>query len=144
MDFLLPERGDGMTRIALTLGVLLSLHVTPARTQPTQTYVSGTGSSSLSCGARTTPCQFLSTALTNTAAGGTIFCLDTVELSGAIIDKSIVIDCSGGAGGPGNGNAFVIPNPAARWVVNGSGIVVILRGLRFDGGELPLEMPSTS
>jgi hypothetical protein len=119
-----------MTRVfsclALAALLLAAQSALPCEAGGYRTYVSGTGSGT-TCD-RDTPCADVSTAVHATFPGGEVRCLDggpSNVLSGALIDKTIIIDC-----------------PFAIWgvVVNAPGINVTLRNLvvsSFNEASLP-------
>src|SRR6202451_1351610 len=76
------------------LGALLvpSLLATPANAQATRTWVSGVGDDVNPC-SRTAPCKTFAGAISKTAAGGEINCLDPGGFGAVTITKSITIDC---------------------------------------------------
>ena len=112
-----------MTRTALFLAglavALASSSAAPAFAPNTTSFLSGTGSGT-AC-TRTAPCNNTAAAVAATSANGTIVCLDSGEFDFAMIDKTLVIDCTGTASSMG-------------LLISGSGIVVTVRGVRFDGG----------
>ena len=77
----------------------LGLSVLPASAQATRTWVSGVGSDANPC-SRTAPCITFAGAISKTAAGGEIDCLDPGGFGAVTITKSITIDCNGVTGGP--------------------------------------------
>src|SRR5712691_9486088 len=98
----IDARGESiMRKIAFSLAIIALalplLAASPAQAQASRTWVSGTGSDFGNC-SRTTPCLSLGTAISKTAAGGEVNCLDPGFFSGAIttIDKSITISCEAG------------------------------------------------
>jgi len=110
----------------LATSVTIVFATTPAYAQATRTWVSGIGNDADPC-SRTAPCKTFAGALSKTAAGGEINCLDPGGFGAVTIGKSITIDCTGTLGGLlGSGTTGVI--------VNGAGIVVTLRGLDINGG----------
>jgi len=70
----------------------------PASAQATRTWISGVGDDANPC-SRTAPCKTFPGAITKTAAGGEIDCLDPGGFGGVTITKSITIDCASGPGG---------------------------------------------
>jgi hypothetical protein len=64
----------------------------PAQAQFSRTWVSGLGDDGNSC-SRTAPCKTFSGALSKTAAGGEINCLDPGGFGAVTINKSLTIDC---------------------------------------------------
>src|ERR1700742_1432824 len=86
-----------MTRVALPTtilgGVLFALlQAAPAQAQATRTWVSGVGDDVNPC-SRTAPCKTFAGAISKTAAGGEIDCLDPGGFGTVTITKSITIDC---------------------------------------------------
>src|SRR5258707_923586 len=69
-----------------------------ASAQATRTWVSGVGDDANPC-SRTAPCKTFAGAISKTAAGGEIDCLDPGGFGALTITKSITIDCDSGAGG---------------------------------------------
>jgi hypothetical protein len=115
---------------AAILGLCLG-YAAPAYAQATRTWVSGTGDDANPC-SRTAPCKTFAGAISKTAAGGEINCIDTGGYGTVTITKSIVIDCTGTFGS--------ILNSGTNGVnINDSGtatpgtIVVVLRGLAING-----------
>src|SRR5207249_8636955 len=88
--------------------------------QATRTWVSGVGDDANPC-SRTAPCKTFAGAISKTAAGGEINCLDPGGFGGVTITKGITIDC-GFTGG-------VLVAGTNAIVVNGSNIIVIIRNL---------------
>lgn len=101
----------------------------PASAQATRTWVSGVGDDVNPC-SRTAPCKTFAGAISKTAAGGEINCLDPAGFGAVTINKTLVIDChytEGGALAGGNG---IVVNAAAT-------DVVVLRGLDIFGVSPP-------
>src|SRR5688572_12202155 len=114
----------GMALAATSLG-----WAAPAAAQATRTWVSGVGDDANPC-SRTAPCKTFAGAISKTATGGEINCLDPGGFGGLTIVKSISIVCDyteGGVLSAGAGvNGFVINLPAAT-------DTVFLSGLDFNG-----------
>src|SRR5262249_41744504 len=102
-----------------------TLNSDPARAQATRTWVSGVGDDANPC-SRTVPCKTFAGAISRTAASGIINCLDPGGFGAVTITKSITIDCSETFAG-------VLAAGTNAININGSGIVVILRGLDIEG-----------
>jgi hypothetical protein len=68
---------------------------TEAQAQATRTLVSGVGDDANPCG-RTAPCKTFAGAISKTAPGGEIDCLDPGGYGAVTITKSITIDCGAG------------------------------------------------
>jgi hypothetical protein len=92
---------------------------------PTRTWVSGVGDDTNSC-SRTSPCKTFAGAISQTAAGGEIDCLDPGGFGSVTITMSITIDCEAASNGGvliNSGNGININTASA----------VNLRGLDFNG-----------
>jgi len=103
---------------AIVGGILaLALHVAPAQAQATRTWVSGVGDDANPC-SRTAPCKTFPGAISKTATGGEINCLDPGGFGGVTITKSIQIICKVEAGVLVSGtNAIIVNAPASSEVV---------------------------
>jgi hypothetical protein len=119
----------------MTLGTALAAIVstTPVYALNDVSYVDIGGADSGTCAdAGGQRCRTLARALTQTNAGGVIYCLTSVD-NGTVavafapitISQSVTIDCSG--------NNSSIAAAGAAVTINGAGAVVILRGLRIHG-----------
>jgi hypothetical protein len=107
---------------------------TPAQAQATRTWVSGVGDDVNPC-SRTAPCKTFAGAISKTAAGGEINCLDPGGFGAVTITKSMTIDChytEGGALAGGNG---IVINDSLTATPNTA--VVLLRGLDIFGVNPP-------
>jgi hypothetical protein len=107
---------------------------TPAWAQATRTWVSGTGDDVNPC-SRTAPCKTFAGAISKTAAGGEINCLDPGGFGAVTITKSMTISCpytEGGALAGGNG---IVVNDSATATPGTA--VVFLRGLDIFGVNPP-------
>ncbi len=105
------------------------LLASPAAAQATRTWVSGVGDDANPC-SRTAPCKTFAGAISKTATGGEIDCLDPGGFGGVTITKSISIQCDDYSKGG------VLVSGTNGIVINDSGagdIVVVLRGLDFEG-----------
>ncbi len=125
-----------MLRFSRLAGMLAAalfalMWVMPAQAQATRTWISGVGDDVNPC-SRTAPCKTFPGAISKTAAGGEIDCLDPGGFGGVTVTKAITLDCGEGAGEGGilvagtNGvtvNCSTDPN-----------CVVVLDGLQIDGG----------
>ena len=98
-----------------------------ASAQATRTWVSGVGDDVNPC-SRTAPCKTFAGAISKTAAGGEINCLDPGGFGTVTITKSITIDCTGTVGS-------ILSSATNGIVINdGTGAaVVVLRGLNING-----------
>jgi hypothetical protein len=97
-----------------------------AHAQATRTWVSGVGDDVNPC-SRTAPCKTFAGAISKTAAGGEINCLDSGGFGTLTITKAITIYCEGVIGGVlASGITGINVNAAAT-------DHVVLRGLDIDG-----------
>lgn len=107
-----------------------ALGATPASAQATRTWVSGVGDDANPC-SRTAPCKTFAGAISKTAAGGEINCLDPGGFGAVSINKSLTISCQYTEGGAlAGGNGITVNLPAAT-------DVVFLRGLDIFGVSPP-------
>jgi hypothetical protein len=100
-----------------------------ASAQATRTWVSGTGSDANPC-SRTAPCQTFAGAISKTAAGGEINCLDPGGFGAVTITKSMTINCEYTEGGVLAGGNGITVNALAT-------DTVVLRGLDVFGVNPP-------
>jgi hypothetical protein len=116
----------------------------PAAAQATRTWVSGTGDDVNPC-SRTAPCKTFAGAISKTAAGGEINCLDPGGYGAVTITKAMTISCiytEGGALAGGNG---IVVNAGATDAVFIRGLDIFgvnppSNGVRFiAGGSLHIE-----
>ena len=108
------------------LGILAGTTPSVSHAQATRTWVSGVGDDQFPC-SRTAPCKTFAGAISKTAAGGEIDCLDPGGFGAVTITKSLTIDCNGVAGG------ILFSGSASGVSVNGTNIVVTLRNLSING-----------
>ncbi len=110
--------------LALTLA--LFAFGSPAHAQATRTWVSGVGDDANPC-SRTAPCKTFAGAISKTAAGGEINCIDPGGFGAVTIVKAMTIDCA-------NIEAGVVVAGTNGVIVNaGASDVVVLRGIDFMG-----------
>ena len=102
----------------------------PAQAQATRTWVSGVGDDANPC-SRTAPCKTFAGAISKTAAGGEIDCLDPGGFGAVTITKNMTIDCNGVSGG-------ILAAGTNGVNVNAAGIVVVLRNLTIQGATTGL------
>jgi len=76
----------------------LLLSIGTANAQASRTWISGVGDDANPC-SRTAPCKTFAGAISKTAAGGEIDCLDPGGFGAVTITKAITLDCGGGIGG---------------------------------------------
>ena len=123
-----------LTFILGAFGTLAGISATPAQAQATRTWVSGVGDDVNPC-SRTAPCKTFAGAISKTAAGGEINCLDPGGFGAVTITKSMTISCpytEGGALAGGNG---IVINDSATATPNTA--VVVIRGLDIFGVNPP-------
>ena len=113
-------------------------YAAPASAQATRTWVSGVGDDVNPC-SRTAPCKTFAGAISKTAAGGEINCLDPGGFGAVSIVKAMTISCpytEGGALAGGNG---IVVNAGATDVVYIRGLDIFgvnppTNGIRFVAG----------
>ncbi|MFB6420275.1 MULTISPECIES: right-handed parallel beta-helix repeat-containing protein [Bradyrhizobium] len=125
-----------MRRIALwtlVAGFLLPFAVSqPAHAQATRTWVSGVGDDVNPC-SRTAPCKTFAGAISKTAAGGEINCLDSAGFGTVTITKAMTIYCEGVVGSIlASGTNGINVNAAAT-------DHIVLRGLDIEGAGTGLK-----
>jgi len=98
----------------------------PAHAQATRTWVSGVGDDANPC-SRTAPCKTFAGAISKTAPGGIINCIDPGGFGAVTITKSITLDCAGTLGG------VLAAGTNAINVNVTSTDIVILRNLDIEG-----------
>jgi hypothetical protein len=119
--------------IGLGIGLLATACLAvPAHAQATRTWVSGVGDDVNPC-SRTAPCKTFAGAISKTAAGGEINCLDPGGFGTLTITKSMTVDCTGTFGSTLNSggiNGLVI-----NMSLNSTDVdrTVRLRGLSING-----------
>jgi len=120
-----------LTVCASVLGIAFMVFASAgsANAQATRTWVSGVGDDANPC-SRTAPCKTFAGAISKTANGGEIDCLDPGGFGGVTITKSITIDCGTFPGGIlVSGTNAVVVNAAAT-------DRIILRNLVITGASL--------
>lgn len=107
--------------------VCLSPLLTPAHAQATRTWVAGVGDDANPC-SRTAPCKTFAGAISKTAAGGEINCIDAGAYGALTITKSISIYCDAGTAG--------VLHSATNGIIINASITdaVYLEGLDINGG----------
>jgi hypothetical protein len=130
---------------ALTVFAVCVSFASLAQAQATRTWVSGVGDDANPC-SRTAPCKTFAGAISRTAAGGEINCLDPGGFGAVTITKAITIDCfhtEGGVLAAGTNGINVNAAASDRIVlrgldINGAGTGV--NGIFFtSGGSLHVE-----
>jgi hypothetical protein len=96
-----------------------------AQAQATRTWVSGVGDDVNPC-SRTAPCKTFAGAISKTAIGGEINCIDPGGFGAVTITKSITIDCNGTFGS-------ILASGTNGIVVNALNAVVTIRGISING-----------
>jgi hypothetical protein len=116
--------------VALATAGMTVGYATPAAAQATRTWVSGVGDDVNPC-SRTAPCKTFAGAISKTAAGGEINCLDPGGYGAVTITKSMTINCYYTLGGAlAGGNGITVNMPATT-------DVAFLRGLDIFGVNPP-------
>ena len=125
-----------MTKLLALCGtaVAIVLYATPSYAQATRTWVSGVGDDVNPC-SRTAPCKTFAGAISKTAPGGEINCLDPAGFGAVTITKSVTLDCTGTLGG-------MLASSTTGVIVNGANVVVNLRSLQINGG--PPNLPGVN
>jgi hypothetical protein len=130
--------------LALSIAVAASAFASPASAQATRTWVSGVGDDVNPC-SRTAPCKTFAGAISKTAAGGEINCLDPAGFGAVTIIKSMTISCPYTEGGVLAGGNGIVVNALATDVVYLRGLDIFgvnppTNGVRFiAGGALHIE-----
>jgi hypothetical protein len=115
---------------AIAVAATASFALAPsAGAQATRTWVTGVGDDVNPC-SRTAPCKTFAGAISKTAAGGEINCLDPAGFGAVTITKSMTISCPYTEGGVLAGGNGIVVNA-------GPGDVVYLRGLDIFGVAPP-------
>jgi hypothetical protein len=134
-----------MRKFTLALAILgttlvSALYTAPAHAQATRTWVSGVGDDANPC-SRTAPCKTFAGAISKTANGGTIDCLDPGGFGAVTITKSIAIQCdevsNGGVLVSGTNAIIVSAGPADRVILSGldiDGLGTGVNGVGFNSG----------
>jgi hypothetical protein len=113
--------------LAVAAGFLFPLIASaPASAQATRTWVSGVGDDVNPC-SRTAPCKTFPGAISKTAAGGEINCLDPGGMGAVTITKAITISCEAGTAG------IVVQGTNAIIISAGANDHIYLKGLDIDG-----------
>src|SRR3954462_11648712 len=137
----MPPRRS-MLKLAPALALIALALVLPATAsaQATRTWVSGVGDDVNPC-SRTAPCKTFAGAISKTAAGGEINCLDPGGFGGVTITKAITIACEGVTAGvlvSGTNAIIVNAGPSDQVTLRGldiNGAGTGLNGIRFLAGK---------
>jgi hypothetical protein len=116
-----------LSRIAILAAGAVTLALgwsAPASAQATRTWVSGVGDDANPC-SRTAPCKTFAGAISKTATGGEINCLDPGGFGALTINKSLTVDCYGTQGS-------VLAIGQNGFFINGANANVILRNLQIN------------
>jgi hypothetical protein len=116
--------------LAIIAGFFVPLVVSaPAHAQAVRTWVSGVGDDVNPC-SRTAPCKTFAGAISKTAAGGEINCLDPGGFGTLTITKAITISCEIGTAG-------VLASGTNGFNINaGANDTVYLKGLDIEGNNV--------
>jgi hypothetical protein len=116
------------TLFSAILGALfvVGLAIAPAQAQATRTWISGVGDDANPC-SRTAPCKTWAGAISKTTTGGEIDALDPGGFGALTITKSITLDGGGGQ------VASTLTSGTPGMTISGTGAVVIIRNVRFNG-----------
>src|SRR4051794_15632019 len=113
--------------LVLFIGLLIPAFISaPAHAQATRTWVSGVGDDANPC-SRTAPCKTFAGAISKTAAGGEINCLDPGGYGAVTITKAITLDCRTTEGSILAAGTFGVTINAA------APARVVLRGILING-----------
>jgi hypothetical protein len=140
-----------MLSLAATAMLFGLCFAAPASAQATRTWISGVGDDVNPC-SRTAPCKTWAGAISKTASGGEIDCLDPGGFGSVTITKSITLDCGEGQGGspggilnsgvpginivdPNGGTAPTIKVYLRNISINGAGVTVGTYAVRFLSGK---------
>ena len=118
-----------MKKLVLLSAAALLFGTSPAYGQATRTWVSGVGDDVNPC-SRTAPCKTFAGAISKTAAGGEINCLDPAGFGAVTITKAMTINCLYTEGGVLAGGNGIVVNAGAT-------DAVFLRGLDIFGVNPP-------
>jgi hypothetical protein len=99
----------------------------PASAQATRTWVSGVGDDANPC-SRTAPCKTFAGAMSKTATGGEINCLDPAGYGGVTVVKALTLNC-----GYTLGSILVAGGPGITVNATGATDRVTIRGIQLTG-----------
>ena len=126
--------------LAIVVGFLMPLLASaPAHAQATRTWVSGVGDDVNPC-SRTAPCKTFAGAISKTATGGEINCIDPGGFGAVTITKSIQIICEPGTAGvlvSGTNGIIVSAAAPAEVLLQGldiEGLSTGIHGIQITGG----------
>lgn len=113
------------TLITAIIAACAMLWSAPAAAQATRTWISGVGDDANPC-SRTAPCKTFQGAISKTAAGGEINCLDPGGFGSLTITKSISLICD-------NTESGVLVAATNAFIINSTTAVVTISGFDFEG-----------
>jgi hypothetical protein len=133
----------------LAIAIFVFAFASMAQAQATRTWVSGVGDDVNPC-SRTAPCKTFAGAISKTAAGGEIDCLDPGGFGAVTITKSITLDGTWGGGfgsilasatngvnvndsASGSPNTIIVT--LRKLSINGAGTTLGLNGVNFTSGK---------
>ncbi|MEQ1763272.1 MAG: right-handed parallel beta-helix repeat-containing protein [Pyrinomonadaceae bacterium] len=105
--------------------VIFLFSVSAGHAQATRTWISGVGDDVNPC-SRTAPCKTFAGAISKTATGGEINCLDPGGFGAVTITKSITLDCTGTQGS-------ILSSGTTGIIINAPNAVVRIRALTING-----------
>src|SRR5215211_467642 len=111
---------------AVALAAFVLAVSSATRAQATRTWVASGGDDGDPC-SRTAPCKTFAGAISKTAAGGEINCLDSGGFGAVTINKSMTISCEGSVGG------VVVAGTNAIVFNGGANDYLFLKGLDIEG-----------
>ena len=122
------------TLLLTAFGILFAfaIHTAPAQAQATRTWISGVGDDVNPC-SRTAPCKTFAGAISKTAAGGEIDCLDPGGFGTVTITKAMTLDCT-----YANGSILASGTNGIN-VSAGANDIVVIRGLSINGSGTGLD-----
>jgi len=133
---------SGLIRLRVLAPIIIAFAATslatPASAQATRTWVSGVGDDVNPC-SRTAPCKTFAGAISKTAAGGEINCLDPGGFGAVTITKAMTISCLYTEGGVLAGGNGIVVNAGVNDVVYLKGLDIFgvnppTNGVRFVAG----------
>jgi hypothetical protein len=117
------------TLLSALVGALfvIGLAIAPAHAQATRTWISGVGDDGNPC-SRTAPCKTFAGAISKTASGGEINCLDPGGFGGVTLVKPVTLNCKYTIG-----SVLVAGAPGITINTTGATDKVTLRGIQIQG-----------
>lgn len=129
-----PKEGMAMFSISRLGGIVIAalfalMFAVPANAQATRTWISGVGDDANPC-SRTAPCKTFAGAISKTATGGEIDCLDPGGFGAVTVTKSITLDCGGGIGGMAGS---ILASGTNGININAASVIVKVRNMTING-----------